>query len=111
MREASSKDAFWKFARVNATDPAMRREAGRAFSRVGVLHWLLGRHAQAEEATRKGIGLDRGEDDATITNRGHIPQNDLRPTTRKCNDVPRHLLTVSRDITMAHPEGFEPPTF
>ena len=30
---------------------------------------------------------------------------------QKCNDVPRHLSTVSRDITLAHPEGFEPPTF
>ena len=52
----------------------------------------------------QGPGLDTGEDGATITSRdaGH-PQ--------KCNDVPRHLLTVSRDITLAHPEGFEPPTF
>jgi hypothetical protein len=40
----------------------------------------------------EGPGLDTGEDGATITSRdvGH-PQ--------KCNDVPRHLLTVSRDIT------------
>jgi hypothetical protein len=29
----------------------------------------------------------------------------------ECNDVPRHLSTVSRDITVARSEGFEPPTF
>jgi hypothetical protein len=26
------------------------------------------------------------------------------------NDVARHLCTVSRDITVARREGFEPPT-
>lgn len=40
----------------------------------------------------QGPGLDTGEDGATI-NTG-MPKH---PT--KCNDVPRHLLTVSRDIT------------
>ena len=32
-------------------------------------------------------------------------------TGLKCNDVPRHLSTVSRDITVVRPAGFEPPTF
>jgi hypothetical protein len=48
-----------------------------------------------------GRGLDTGEDGATITSRdvGH-PQ--------KCNDVTRHLLKVSRDITIVEPRGLEP---
>src|SRR5215218_5816200 len=63
------------------------------------------------QATRKGSGLDRGEDDATITNRGHTqPRNDLQPTAQKCNDVPRHLSTVSRDITKELARGLEPLT-
>jgi hypothetical protein len=37
-----------------------------------------------------GIGLDRSEHDATITNRGHAhPRNDLQPTARNA--------TMSRD--------------
>src|SRR4029453_7318145 len=46
----------------------------------------------SERALRDQTGRANGEDGATITSRdaGH---------TQKCNDVPRHLLTVSRDIT------------
>jgi hypothetical protein len=51
----------------------------------------------------KGPGLDPGEDGATITSRDaeHPP---------KCNDVPRHLLTMSRDITVVGATGLEPVT-
>jgi hypothetical protein len=44
------------------------------------------------EGHPKGPGLDPGEDGATITSRD-------AETPHNCNDVPRHLLTVSRDIT------------
>ena len=40
----------------------------------------------------QGPGLDPGEDGATL--QAGMPNN-----PPKCNDVPRHLLTVSRDIT------------
>ena len=39
----------------------------------------------------QGPGLDPGEDGATIAAG--------MPNTTRINDVPRHLLTVSRDIT------------
>jgi hypothetical protein len=64
-------------------------------------------HQPHRQTTRhchpQGPGLDSGEDGATITSRdaGH-PQ--------KCNDVPRHLLTVSRDITRELARGLEPLT-
>jgi hypothetical protein len=55
-------------------------------------------------------GLDPGENAATLTNRGsnnHQPPPNNHP---KCNDVPRHLSTVSRDITSVGPVGLEPTT-
>ena len=45
------------------------------------------------EGHPKGPGLDPGEDGATITSRD-------AETPHNCNDVPRHLPTVSRDITV-----------
>ena len=51
----------------------------------------------------QGPGLDPGEDGATITSRD-------AETPRKCNDVPRHLPTVSRDITCGAARGLEPLT-
>jgi hypothetical protein len=47
-------------------------------------------------------------------NRNYQPfgrPQDLAPRQPECNDVPQHLSTVSRDITCARSEGFEPPTF
>jgi hypothetical protein len=47
------------------------------------------------------------------------PSRDYQPTGRppgpprngpECNDVPRHLSTVSRDITFVGPVGLEPTT-
>jgi hypothetical protein len=55
------------------------------------------------EGHPKGPGLDPGEDGATITSRD-------AETPHNCNDVPRHLLTVSRDITVTKPRGLEPLT-
>jgi hypothetical protein len=55
------------------------------------------------EGHPQGPGLDTGEDGATITSRDvGYPQ--------KCNDVSRHLLTVSRDITRELARGLEPLT-
>ena len=58
------------------------------------------------KADPKGPGLDLGEDGATITSRD-------AETPINANDVPRHLLTVSRDITWrrmrdSNPRGLAP---
>jgi hypothetical protein len=42
------------------------------------------------QATRKGNGLDRGEDDATITNRGHT-------NPKMIFNQPPENATMSRD--------------
>ena len=58
------------------------------------------------QATPQGNGLDPARTlPPSQIGDTHV-RNDLQPTTRKCNDVPRHLSTVSRDITTAHPEVF-----
>ena len=62
------------------------------------------------QATRKGIGLDRGEDDATITNRGAPTPETIfnkQPEMQRCpktpaNGVPRHHRV--------EPRGLEPLT-
>jgi len=55
-------------------------------------------HSQGwPQATRKGIGLDRGEDDATITNRGHTHHEMI------FNQQPENA-TMSQDTCQRCPE-------
>jgi serine/threonine protein kinase/tetratricopeptide (TPR) repeat protein len=48
---------YGKFLRERGDDPAVRRETGRAFSRLGDVQEMLGDHAPAEAAYRRAIAL------------------------------------------------------
>ncbi len=51
---------YQRFLRDQGDDPAVRREAGRAFQRVGFINTLLGRHAEAVQAYRQALVLHGG---------------------------------------------------
>jgi tetratricopeptide (TPR) repeat protein len=40
-------------------DPALRQQAGRAYSIIGEIHFLFGRHADAEQSFQKALELQR----------------------------------------------------
>ena len=44
------------------------------------------------------------------SNPADVPTRTTQEEPLKCNDVPRHLSTVSRDITLVEPRGLEPLT-
>lgn len=48
---------YEEFARAQGTDPAMRQEAGMAFSRMGAIQYKLGQFDKAETNLRRAIDL------------------------------------------------------
>jgi serine/threonine-protein kinase len=48
---------YQQFLRDQGDDPGVRREAGRAFQRVGYINSLLGRHAEAVQAYQQALAL------------------------------------------------------